>query len=101
MLSLVLASVSKTPFYIMGGALAAYAVVLAAIGITQPSFPYSKAGQRGVILLSTVMVAASPDVVAVHSSAAHRMARPRWSEWLLIVVFIDLGRISKNFDLFF
>ena len=41
---------SKVPFYIAGGALAAWAVVLAAIGLDRPEFPRQRyRGQRGVI----------------------------------------------------
>jgi hypothetical protein len=47
---------SKVPFYIAGGALAVYAVVLAGIGLTQPEFPYSVRGQRAVIALSFVLI---------------------------------------------
>ncbi len=50
------AAVSKAPFYIAGGVLAVYAVILAAVGITQPKFPYSARGARGVMLLSFVLV---------------------------------------------
>jgi hypothetical protein len=47
---------SKVPFYIAGGALALYAVVLAGIGLTRPEFPYSERGARGVMALSFVIV---------------------------------------------
>jgi hypothetical protein len=47
---------SKVPFYIAGGALAVYAVVLAGIGITQPEFPFSVRGQRAVIAVSFVLI---------------------------------------------
>jgi hypothetical protein len=50
------AAVSKAPFYIAGGVLAVYAVILAAVGITQPKFPYSGRGARGVMILSFVLV---------------------------------------------
>jgi hypothetical protein len=50
------ATVSKVPFYIAGAALAIYAVVLAGIGITQPKFPYSARGARGVMVLSFLLV---------------------------------------------
>ena len=58
MLSTLLAAAepSKVPFYIAGGVLAAWAVVLAAIGLTRPSFPYDLRGERGVMLLSLVLV---------------------------------------------
>ncbi|MGA2927373.1 MAG: hypothetical protein ABSG43_15530 [Solirubrobacteraceae bacterium] len=48
---------SKVPFYLAGGVLAAWAVVLAGIGLTRPSFPYSDRGARGVIAISFVLVA--------------------------------------------
>jgi hypothetical protein len=47
---------SKVPFFIIGGALAVYAVVLATIGIQRPNFPGGASGQRGVIGLTLVMV---------------------------------------------
>jgi hypothetical protein len=47
---------SKVPFYLAGGALAAWAVVLAGIGLTRPSFPYNARGTRGVILFSLLLV---------------------------------------------
>ena len=47
---------SKTPFFIFGGALALYAVILATIGIQRPGFPFNARGQRGVITLTAVLV---------------------------------------------
>ena len=47
---------SKVPFLIIGGALAVYAVILATIGIQRPQFPGGASGQRGVILLTLVLV---------------------------------------------
>ena len=43
---------SKVPFYFAGGALAAWAVVLAGLGLTRPSFPYSERGGRAVMGIS-------------------------------------------------
>jgi hypothetical protein len=48
---------SKVPWYISGGVLALYAVVLAAIGLRRPDFPGSIRGQRAVIAVSVVLVA--------------------------------------------
>lgn len=48
---------SKVPFYFAGGIFAAWAVVLAGIGLTRPEFPYSERGQRGVIAISFVLMA--------------------------------------------
>jgi hypothetical protein len=47
---------SKVPFYLAGGILALWAVVLAGIGLTRPSFPYNPRGQRGVIAISLVLM---------------------------------------------
>jgi hypothetical protein len=52
-------SPDKTPFYICGGLLAAWAVVVSAIGITQPDFPGSPARTRGVFAISILLVAAA------------------------------------------
>jgi hypothetical protein len=47
---------SKVPFYIAGGALAIWAVVLAGIGLTQPQFPGNDRGARRVMMLSLVLI---------------------------------------------
>jgi len=47
---------SKVPFYICGGALAVWAVLLAGIGLSRPEFPHNEAGQRGVIAVSSVLI---------------------------------------------
>jgi hypothetical protein len=56
---------SKVPFFIIGGALALYAVILATIGIQRPSFASNRAGERGVITLTVVLV-----VIAIGTSIA-------------------------------
>jgi plastocyanin len=48
---------SKTPFYVAGGLLAGWAVLLGAFGITHPDFPGSTAASRLVMLTSAVLVA--------------------------------------------
>jgi plastocyanin len=55
-LSVLAAAPSKTPFYLAGGLLACWAVVIAVVGIRRPGFPSSKGGRRGVILASLVLV---------------------------------------------
>ena len=50
------AAPSKVPFYIAGGLLAAWAVVLAINGIRRPDFPSTKGGRRGVIGMSVLLV---------------------------------------------
>ncbi len=47
---------SKVPFYIAGGVLVLWAVLLSAIGLRQPTFPDGPRGARGVMLLSFVLI---------------------------------------------
>jgi len=63
----VAATVSKAPFYIAGAALAIWAVVLAAMGLSRPTFPGNAGGQRGVIAISLVL-AVITIAMAVHTS---------------------------------
>ncbi len=49
---------SKTLFYIAGGLLVAWAVILTAVGVTRhESFPPSAGATRGLMALSVVLVA--------------------------------------------
>jgi hypothetical protein len=48
---------SKTPFYVLGGALAGWAVLVSLIGITKPDFPGAGMAQRGVMLVGVALVA--------------------------------------------
>jgi hypothetical protein len=50
---------SKTAFYIAGGLLAVWAVVLTGIGMSQASFPATTGAKRGVMAISSVLVAAA------------------------------------------
>jgi plastocyanin len=50
---------SKVPFYVAGGVLAGWAVLLGAFGITHPDFPGSARRARLVMLTSAVLVAAT------------------------------------------
>ena len=64
---LVAATVSKVPFYIAGGVLAGWAVLLSTIGLNRPDFPGSLRGQRGVIAVSLLLVVIAI-AMAVHTS---------------------------------
>ena len=57
MLSVLLAASdpSKVPFFLAGGIFAVWAVVLAGLGLTRPSFPYNTRGQRTVIGISLLL----------------------------------------------
>lgn len=50
---------SKTAFYLAGGALAAWAVILSALGLSRPEFPGSDGAARGVMAISTVLMIAA------------------------------------------
>ena len=50
------AAPSKVPFYIAGGVLVIWAIVLAGLGLSKPSFPFNARGERGVISVSFVLV---------------------------------------------
>jgi hypothetical protein len=47
---------SKTAFYVLGGAAAAWAIVLFTLGMRSSTFPGSAAAQRGVTAISVVLV---------------------------------------------
>lgn len=47
---------SKVPFYIAGGVLVLWALALAGIGLTRPSFPGSERGARLVMGGSAVLM---------------------------------------------
>jgi hypothetical protein len=63
----VAATVSKVPFYVAGGALAIWAVVLSAFALTRPSFPSNIGGQRLVIGVTFVIVVVTI-AMAIHTS---------------------------------
>jgi hypothetical protein len=47
---------SKTAFYLFGGLLAVWAVVLSAIGMSQATFPATATAKRGVIALTALFM---------------------------------------------
>jgi plastocyanin len=73
---LVLASApSKLPFYLVGGCLAAWAVVLAATGLSRPDFPGSRVRARGVMGVSGLLVAGTIGAaIATASKPKHEAA---------------------------
>jgi hypothetical protein len=50
---------SKVPFFIAGGAFAVWAVVMFVVGMRSASFPGGEGGQRGVIAVTVVLMAAA------------------------------------------
>lgn len=59
---------SKTAFYVAGGALACWAVLIGAIGITSPSFPRGAGAARGVMLVSGLLMACAMATAVIVSS---------------------------------
>ena len=64
---LLIASVSKLPFYIAGSVLAGWAVVLAFLGLTRPTFPGGAGGARAVMGVSAVLALVAI-AMAIHTS---------------------------------
>src|SRR5579862_2135656 len=71
---------SKVPFYIAGGALVVWAVILSlALGMRKPDFPGSAMGERVVIAITTVLVLAAASMAVVTSSAPAKATPPAGS----------------------
>jgi hypothetical protein len=64
---LVSAVVSKVPFFVAGGALAGWAVVLAALGLSRPDFPARPGSARTVMAISVVLMAVAI-AMSIHTS---------------------------------
>jgi hypothetical protein len=50
---------SKVPFFIAGGAFAVWAIILFTVGMRSESFPAGQTAQRGVVVVSVVLMAAA------------------------------------------
>jgi hypothetical protein len=59
---------SKVPFYIAGGLLVVWALGLAAVGLTRPSFPGSERGARMIMGGSAVLMALAMAMAVVTSA---------------------------------
>jgi hypothetical protein len=58
---------SKTPFYLFGGALAGWAVLIGLLGITKPDLPGRAVGQAAIMLVSVVLVAGAMSTAVLTS----------------------------------
>jgi len=66
---------SKVPFYIAGGALVVWALVLSVgLGMRKPDFPGSAAGERAVIAVTAVLVLAAASMAVVTSGPPAKSA---------------------------
>jgi plastocyanin len=62
---------SKVPFYIAGGLLVAWALIVSAgLGLRRPDFPGGLSGQRAVIAISAVLVLGAVSTAVVTSGTA-------------------------------
>ena len=70
MITLILAAgePSKVPFYIAGGLLVVWALALAGVGLTRPSFPVNVRGARGVMAVSLVLALLAMAMAVITSS---------------------------------
>lgn len=50
---------SETPFFVAGGVLAGFAILISLVGFKRPTFPGSAGAQAGVMALSVCLVAAA------------------------------------------
>ncbi len=66
---------SKVPFYIAGGILVVWALVLSlGLGLRKPDFPSSISGQRGVVAVTAVLVLAAVSSAVLTSSPPAKSA---------------------------
>ena len=66
---------SKVPFYIAGGVLVAWALILSlGLGMRKPDFPGSLAGQRAVIAVTAVLVLAAVSTAVLTASPPTKVA---------------------------
>jgi len=50
---------SELPFFLIGGALAAFAVIISVVGFKKPDFPANASAARGVMALGVTLVLAT------------------------------------------
>jgi plastocyanin len=66
---------SRVPFYIAGGVLASWAVIVSvALGLRRPDFPGGLEGQRVLIAITAVLVAATVSMAVVTSGSPAKKA---------------------------
>jgi plastocyanin len=66
---------SKVPFYIAGGVLVAWALIVSlGLGMRIPDFPHTKAAEQGVIAVTVVLVMAAVGAAVITSGASTKTA---------------------------
>jgi plastocyanin len=72
---------SKVPFYIAGGALVAWALIVSVgIGMRTPDFPRTKQQERGVIAITVVLVAIAAGAAVATSGGSTKTAQASAAE---------------------
>jgi plastocyanin len=71
---------SKVPFYLVGGVLVAWAVILSAIGLSRADFPGSPGRARAVMAISAVLVVGTVTSAVLTSSTHHHEAAAKGPE---------------------
>lgn len=67
---------SKVPFYIAGGVLVAWALIVSVgLGMRMPNFPRTRAEERGVIAVSAVLVLAAVSAAVLTSGGSIKTAQ--------------------------
>jgi plastocyanin len=69
------AAPSKVPFYAVGAALVAWAVLVAAFGVSHPEFPRSEARARLVMLTTALLVAGTVTAAVLTAGGAGHKAQ--------------------------
>ena len=59
---------SELPFFIAGGVLASFAIIISVFGFKKPEFPATEAAARGVMAVSIVFVAAAMAMIVYVSA---------------------------------
>jgi hypothetical protein len=59
---------SELPFFLAGGALATFAVIISVIGFKKPDFPADAGAARGVMALSIALVLAAMSAIVYVSN---------------------------------
>jgi hypothetical protein len=86
---------SKVPFYIAGGALVVWAVILSlALGMRKPEFPGGPLGERVVIAVTAVLVLAAAAMAVASSGSPAKEAVSGGAGGGAAVPAVQLGETS-------
>jgi hypothetical protein len=59
---------SELPFFVAGGILASFAIIISVVGFKKPEFPATEVEARGVMAVSVVFVAAAMAMIVYVSA---------------------------------